>query len=318
MKIGIATVWNANNNGSFLQAYALQKYIEQLGHEVKMLKLTDFAHGGTEYSDTFWNNLEKYYSLLNVSEDLEEEFNVIVYGSDEIWSMFGELQNPIFWGWGLKAKRKITYAVSAQGLKPKSVLFHPFTWRGLRNFDSLSVRDYITQKKLSYLTRKPLSMVLDPTFLISYDDCKLENNIGKYVLVYTYGLSPEDAALVRSFAKDKGLKVVCTGSDTPSEWGDINIPAGPFEWIGLIRNAEYVVSSTFHGTVFSIICKKQFFVIGTNSGKVNDLLQRTRLGYRKTIDFGNAQPIDYSKVDEILFPQIESSKAFLVNSLKNK
>ena len=57
MKIGIATVWNANNNGSFLQAYALQKYIEQLGHEVKMLKLADFAHGGTEYSDTFWNKI---------------------------------------------------------------------------------------------------------------------------------------------------------------------------------------------------------------------------------------------------------------------
>lgn len=316
MKIGIATVWNANNNGSFLQAYALQKYIEQLGHEVKMLKLTNFAHGGTEYSDAFWNNLEKHHAMLNVSEDLSEKFDLIVYGSDEIWSMFGELKNPIFWGWGLKAKRKITYAVSAQGLKPKSIMLHPFTWRGLRNFDCLSVRDNVTRKKLTYLTKKPLSMVLDPTFLISYDECKIENNIGKYILVYTYGLTPEDAALVRNFAADKGLKVVCTGSDMPSDWGDINIPAGPFEWIGLIRNAEYVVSSTFHGTVFSIICKKQFFVIGTNSGKVNDLLQRTRLGYRKTLDFGNTQPIDYSKVDEILFPQIESSKAFLVNSLK--
>ena len=316
MKIAIATVWNANNNGSFLQAYALQKYIEQLGHEVKMLKLTDFAHGGSEYSDEFWNNLSKLHPLLNVSEDLSEEFDVVVYGSDEIWSMFGELQNPIFWGWNLNAKRKITYAVSAQGLRPKSVLLHPYTWRGLRKFDSLSVRDHVTQKKLHYFTRKPLTMVLDPTFLISYDDCKMENTIGKYVLVYTYGLNVEDAALVRHFAKEEGLKIVCTGSDTPSEWGDINIPAGPFEWIGLIRNAEYVISSTFHGTVFSIICKKQFFVIGTNSAKVNDLLQRTGLGSRRTTTFLESIDIDYSQVEKRLTVQIDLSKNFLISSLK--
>lgn len=316
MKIGIATVWNANNNGSFLQAYALQKYIEQLGHEVKMLKLADFAHGGSEYSNTFWNNLEKHHSLLNVSDDLEEEFDVIVYGSDEIWSMFGELVNPIFWGYGLKAKRKITYAVSAQNLNLKSVLKHPFTYLGLRKFDKLSVRDKVTKKKLSYLTRKPLTMVLDPTFLITYDDCKIVNKIGKYLLVYTYGLDEEDAKIIRNFADEKGLKIVCTGSDTPSVWGDINIPAGPFEWIGLIRNAEYVVSSTFHGTVFSIICKKQFFVIGTNSGKVNDLLERTGLGDRKTDEFAKLESIDYSKVNKTIEKEISSSKEFLKTALK--
>ena len=316
MKIGIATVWNANNNGSFLQAYALQKYIEQLGHEVKMLKLADFAHGGSEYSDTFWNNLEKHHSLLNVSDDLTEEFDVIVYGSDEIWSMFGELVNPIFWGYGLKAKQKITYAVSAQNLSLKSVLKHPFTYLGLRKFDKLSVRDKVTKKKLSYLTRKPLTMVLDPTFLISYENCKIENTIGKYLLVYTYGLSDEDARIIRKFADVKGLKIVCTGSDRSSEWGDINRPAGPFEWIGLIRNAEYIVSSTFHGTVFSIICKKQFFVIGTNSGKVNDLLERTGLGERKTNEFAGLQSIDYSVVNQKLEKEISSSKEFLKMALK--
>lgn len=316
MKIGIVTVWNANNNGSFLQAYALQKYIEQLGHEVKMLKLADFAHGGSEYSDTFWNNLEKHHSLLNVSDDLEEEFDVFVYGSDEIWSMFGELVNPIFWGYGLKAKRKITYAVSAQNLSLKSVLKHPFTYLGLRKFDNLSVRDKVTKKKLSYLTRKPLTMVLDPTFLISYENCKVENTIGKYLLVYTYGLSDEDARIIRNFADVKGLKIVCTGSDRPSEWGDINIPAGPFEWIGLIRNAEYVVSSTFHGTVFSIICKKQFFVIGTNSGKVNDLLERTGLNERKTNEFAKLESIDYSVVSKKIEKEITSSKDFLKTVLK--
>lgn len=315
MKIGIATVWNANNNGSFLQAYALQKYIEQLGHEVKMLKLADFAHGGTEYSDTFWNNLEGHHSLLNVSEDLSEEFDVIVYGSDEIWSMFGELVNPIFWGYGLNAKRKITYAVSAQNLNIKSVLTHPFTYLGIRKFDKLSVRDKVSQKKLSYLTRKSLSMVLDPTFLISYDSRKTENTIGKYLLVYTYGLDAENAKNIRRFADEKGLKIVCTGSDRPSEWGDINIPAGPFEWIGLIHNAEYIVSSTFHGTVFSIICKKQFFVVGTNSGKVNDLLERTGLCNRKTTDFYQQESIDYKQVYNRLDKEISFSKDFLKAAL---
>ena len=315
MKIGIATVWNANNNGSFLQAYALQKYIEQLGHEVKMLKLADFAHGGTEYSDTFWNNLEGHHSLLNVSEDLSEEFDVIVYGSDEIWSMFGELVNPIFWGYGLNAKHKITYAVSAQNLNIKSVLTHPFTYLGIRKFDKLSVRDKVSQKKLSYLTRKSLSMVLDPTFLISYDSCKTENTIGKYQLVYTYGLDAENAKNIRRFADEKGLKIVCTGSDRPSEWGDINIPAGPFEWIGLIHNAEYIVSSTFHGTVFSIICKKQFFVVGTNSGKVKDLLERTGLCYRKTTDFYQQESIDYKQVYNRLDKEISFSKDFLKAAL---
>ena len=110
------------------------------------------------------------------------------------------------------------------------------------------------------------------------------------------------------------MKIVCTGPDK-RDWADFNLPVNPFEWIGLIKNAKFVISSTFHGTVFSILCHKQFFVMGTESAKVLDLLKDLGLMSRKTKTLEKIKDIDYGSVQEKLRHKIEYSKKFLRNNL---
>ena len=84
----------------------------------------------------------------------------------------------------------------------------------------------------------------------------------------------------------------------------------------MIYHAEVIFSSTFHGTVFSIICKKQFFVVDTESDKVKDLLGKLGLSERKALDFLSIVPIDYAQVEVKLEPLILKSKKFLLDNLK--
>jgi polysaccharide pyruvyl transferase WcaK-like protein len=63
---------------------------------------------------------------------------------------------------------------------------------------------------------------------------------------------------VKKLAKDFNKKVIVVGQNF--EWADENVPADPFEFLGLIENADFIVTDTFHGTVLSIALNKQFAV----------------------------------------------------------
>jgi hypothetical protein len=214
----------------------------------------------------------------------------------------------------LNSQKKIVYAACTGNSKITDYCLFPYTIWGLRKFNAISVRDEESYRKISKLTRKPIDIVLDPTFLISYENFIADNPYGKYVLVYTYGLSKQAITSIKNFAVLNDCKIICTGSN--AEWADYNICANPFEWISLIYHAEVIFSSTFHGTVFSIICKKQFFVVDTESDKVKDLLGKLGLSERKALDFLSIAPIDYAQVEVKLEPLILKSKKFLLDNLK--
>ena len=81
--------------------------------------------------------------------------------------------------------------------------------------------------------------------------------------------------------------------------------ASPFDFISLIRNAEYVVSTSFHGVAFSVIFEKQFYAIGmgNRSNRVQSLLSALGIGQRlinKKEDISALETIDYAKVKERL------------------
>lgn len=311
--IGIVTFYNAINNGAFLQAYAMQTFLQENQFQVKMLAVKKFKPSENPYSQKCAETLSKCSCLLNVAE----EFcgcDAVVYGSDEIWNLRNSGLSPRFWGFGIKSQKKIVYAACTGNSKLTDYYLFPYTIWGLRKFDAISVRDEESYVKISKLTRKQVDIVLDPTFLISYDKYKTDNPYGKYVLVYTYGLSKQTIDLIRDYAARNACKIILTGSS--AEWADYNICANPFEWISLIYNAELVFSSTFHGTVFSIICKKQFFVVDTESDKVKDLLGKLELENRKSLDFLRTEPIDYMLVAEKLEPLVQKSKQFLLDNLR--
>ena len=122
---------------------------------------------------------------------------------------------------------------------------------------------------------------LDPVFLYDYKDEIEEKQLDfEYILIYAYDgriNSEVEIEAIQSFAKENNLKTLSAG--LYQSWCDKNISANPFEILGYIKNAHYVVTDTFHGSVFSIKYKKPFAALirESNTEKLYDLLSRFNL-----------------------------------------
>ena len=119
-------------------------------------------------------------------------------------------------------------------------------------------------------TDKKIEWVLDPTLLLSADEWNevaAENPVkGPYVFAYILGNRKDNQKCAKDFAKKKGLKMVtfpftASGNLRQAFFGDIHSYDGPDVWLSLIRDAEYVITDSFHAVVFSIIYRKSFVVL---------------------------------------------------------
>ena len=171
-----------------------------------------------------------------------------------------------------------------------------------QEFRSLSIRKIL--KDCCKLTDKPITVALDPTLLLKADDwdriSSTKNAVDKYVLVYDLIKDPTTVTLANNVAKEYGLKIISYGSRRGyHNWSRSFEGAHPKEFLALFRDAEFIVTSSFHGTAFSIIYNKPFYTVPhpVRGSRMIDLLRVLGLGSRiitnpeisvTKIDFGEA------------------------------
>ena len=350
MKIGILTVHDLNNFGAFLQAYGLKHTLEDMGHEVFFIRscTKKYARGmfyrirpyGKEYHQlpSFilknyrgWKKHQvflrdhKYFRVLEHYND--EELDMVILGSDEIWNTTNPLfQNHIFYG---KDMHPVTaYAPSignASFEDMKCIPEHLF-----KEMDSILVRDVHTQKFLETLNiYAPL--VCDPTILADTEIFRrpYHHHLMKkspYLLLYAYGheIDTKMQECILNFAHKRGLLVYAVGFYI--SWCDGVINCSPLDFCAVLEHATCVFTSTFHGTIFSILNHKSFVSL-PYSQKTTDILQRLGLLDRLISEgehdinpsvLGNIMdaPIDYVAVDAIIIQQREQSKNLLRASIE--
>lgn len=328
-KVGIVTVYNACNYGSFLQAYALRSFLMDNGYKTDFLKIdVDYnnvtsARGGKKYSQY---EKEKYQKLIEdqkcfeVTEQVDESYQCCVIGSDTVWNMFDSTYEniPYFVGKEIKCKNIISYAASVgQSRLSKILLLKGYKLLPIRKLSQIAVRDDKTEKVVKLLGKKPVR-VLDPTFLYDFPVIQ-PNDIPRkpYMLIYTYGYNKEEVEVIKSVAKKKGLLIVATGSLCP--WADINMVVGSFAWLWLVKNANLIVTGTFHGSVFSIKYNKQFAVLTRGSDKVYSLLSEFELTDRmttvETLESILSEDIDYVQVNKIVEEKRKRSQNYLLSAI---
>ena len=321
MKVGICTNHYAHNYGAMLQAYALRRYCESKGCDVVMtdrrtkqlptIKLKSLR--GLSWKEillypkyfvkwflpiylpierrkrNFNCFLNKYLNdKLLSSKDIE--LDLIIYGSDQIWSKYDYGFNDRWWGDdGLKARKRITYAAS-MGVVDITDEDEPYIRNALSRFDAVSVRekdlyDELVARKL--YDGEALRQTIDPTFLISVDEWKkiAASRMIKepYLLFYDFQIDAETTRIVKKIAQSRNLKIVrmTDGLHVDNEDAVYIETAGPSEFLSLIYYADFVFSSSFHGTAFSIIFKKQFAVRQIwNKERVKSLLAIAELSER--------------------------------------
>lgn len=219
-------------------------------------------------------------------ESLElAEFDVVIYGSDQIWwySNLPDFKGYDFVYWGQQpknAKRKISYAASMGVVSTNSLEIEKLK-ELLCRFNALSVREMQVKELLESSFGIETSLVLDPVFLLGRRQWnKLINNKvyegSKYIFFY-HLLENDDAInLVNSIRDYYGIRVVEIKGRVDSLKFDkrYHQTVDPIRFVHLIRDAEFIVTTSFHGVAFSIVFEKQFYVLGmgNNSERAKSLL----------------------------------------------
>lgn len=334
-KIGILTFFETCNYGAYWQAFSLLKTIESLGCEAQVINYVNplqmrnllITLFFTKNPVRIFSNLRKLirFKLANHSLKLTrrishpkdiEGFDCIVVGSDIVWNYVNRYlgQDSIFFGVGLKINC-VAYAPSFGTVSPETLMPQKLV-EGILTFKSLSVRDENSQNIIKRWCNIIPPIVLDPTLL-----CELRPKLflkppvsKNYILVY--GKYFSEAAIQQSilFGKKTGFKIISIGYN--QSWCDRNVIAcGPIEWATYIAHAYFVITSAFHGTVFSIKFHKPFAVELHESirAKTLPLLKITHLQTRVIDGERNIGVISTSNID--YNPVFERLKILKSNSL---
>lgn len=330
MKIRIITIHGIPNFGSVFQSYGLCEYLKQTGYDdVRVIdynpdyynrrglkaflgKLLNYKHYVVR-KKKFRSFVEKNIPLtergFKTSEELKNyDFDADVYiaGGDQLWNVFHQSGNDSAYRLVFANGKKISYATSmGQKNFPQDELMK--LCEDIKDFSSVSVRE---RSSVALLEKGGIeaSHCVDPVYLLKREDFEkflVPVNQPKYMLVYLVTPSP---LLDRTIAylKDKyNLKVIlCSGFSKKCCCDEFLKDLGPDEILSYIKNAEIVLSSSFHATSFSIIFEKQFFTIlpdeHTNE-RIEDLLNQFELSRRIISDNSNFETalndvIDYDSV----------------------
>lgn len=291
MRVGILTYHEGLNHGAYLQAYATMRVLQGMGHDVQIINYKNRQHWLNEdvrpwfkyrrpvrFIDRFKKQTAflkdrkhfKQTPFTTNPEDISElGFDVVVVGSDCVWNYKSFGYDDLYFG-GLNARRVISYAPSFGWVNADEQILEPVK-KALARFDAISVRDENTRRIVHSLLGFDAPMVLDPTLIYDFSQDELSSKraeeLQPYLLVYAYAAVPsETIQTVRKYAEAKGLKIIATGYR--QHWSDYNLMGvGPLEWLAFFRNAHTVLTTTFHGTVFSLKYRKHFFYVTNNKAK---------------------------------------------------
>lgn len=339
MKVGIVTVHDVNNFGAFLQAYGLQHTLERMGHEVYFIRshTKKYARGmfyrirpyGKEYRHLPSFILKNYrgwkkhkvflrdQKCFRVLEHYEDEkLDVVILGSDEIWNTTNPLfQNHIFYGKDMHPV--MAYAPSIGNASFENMRCIPVEL--FKKIDPILVRDVRTQNFLKTLNIDA-QLVCDPTMLADVEIFQrpYHHHLMKkapYLLLYAYGheIHEKMQRCILDFAHQRGLCVYAVGFHI--SWCDGVINCSPLDFCAVLEGAACVFTSTFHGTIFSVLNHKAFVSL-PYSPKTTNMLHSVGLMDRLINEeiitpsrLGNLMdaPIDYSAVDAVIEAQRKKS-----------
>lgn len=325
-------------NVSFVKAKLHSKNIrKQIEKHQDIAKSVSVRNGRfNQFVEKHFTNLSKpYKGWENLVRESAKKYDVFLCGSDQLWlpnnlgSHFYTLE------FAPDDKPKIAYATSF-GVSQIPERQKKATAKYLNRFQHLSTRELAGQKIIQELTGKKASVVCDPTLLFDANSWKRiipDRRVidEPYVFCYFLGTNEEHRKAANELKKKTGLKLVtCPYLDNfverDQQFGDIQMfDMDAADFVNLIRHAEYILTDSFHGSVFSILHHKKFmtfnrFTAGTNSrnSRIDSLC--TLLGLSERRFNGNVMDVkndvDYVGVEERLSKLRVNSIKYLENALK--
>ena len=270
---------------------------------------------------------DSFYSLEELKNNLID-FDIYCTGSDQVWSPFCTGGDLTYFLDFVKDSIKCNSYAACVGIASDTFLKSQEVVSNLKRFNHISVREEIAQRKLSSIlsdeNREGISLDLDPTLLLSGEEWnKVATNVTEehYIFVYSLSMPNEVVEFANKLAKSKHEKIIFCTLDNLFAMKNKNntVNPSPEEFLGYIKNADYVVTNSFHGTVFSIIFKKVFFVIKNvnpnhDNSRLTNVLSLLALESQLVDGFfspDNLEDIDYLNAEHKLEAMKKLSKAYI-------
>lgn len=311
MKIGIVTVYDSANLGSYLQALGMQELVQENGDTPIMIRTRSkfttlclflgydnsqaarspekFLHFLIKSSLSFRKTLKKYCKFKTYKKDWdifqnvkmvnkihEGDLDVLLLGSDEIWNVNQPaFQNPYLYGLNIPANKKYAYAVSVGNIEKDKLGEYPKLVAGIQTLDGILARDNYTKQILQNYQVIVNEKICDPT---------LQVDIRKYMKSVAEVCIPKgDYLAVYSYYVDEQTADVVSkfarkyglklvAVSLYQPWCDEYVNCSPLEFGAILQSAKYIYTTTFHGTIFSTLYHTNF-AVKPFSQKVIDVIQ---------------------------------------------
>lgn len=358
MKVGILTFHRAHNYGAVLQCYALQFFLKSLGCDVfvidyknerllscyktwdkrRFLSKNPFTLFSKSYKEFFLIKhrrtrgekfdyfINNFFKLCESSTSNILSLDLIIVGSDQVWNThLTSGFDKMYWGDFeiRKGAKIISYAASIEEYWENS--YNTKVRLLLNKFDAISVREPKTAEVLNRIVGKEVMVSEDPTLLLDpgiWIDLAQRPSLNcKYLLLYQVRNTKEGEIYARNVARKMGLKLICLSARIDQTNSKECIDASPIEFLGWFRYASYVICTSFHGTVFSIIYKVPFVSLKLSDGKdgrVESLLKQLDIPERLVnINTEKSLPdLNWNRVHSRLNHLRDSSIQYLLNFVK--
>lgn len=265
----------------------------------------------------------KLYTTMGLSG---AKYDTYWLGSDQIWNPNITYKlRPAYFGNFKRKKdsRCIAYAASIGKEEIEEKEQEKFK-QYLKRIDVISLREESAIACVQKLTDKKVQAVVDPTLLLEKEDWEKVANLPKeqsYVLVYFTEWNEELMDYAQNLAKKKNLQVIVLNKNCPRKYENTQIKAdnGPSEFLGYIKQADYVVTNSFHCTVMSILFEKKFaiYLHKTLGARIRDLLKKVGLENHivENKDFEIEQPVNWEEVRFKKEQFVEKSKQFIQEAI---
>lgn len=347
-KIGILTFHYSDNYGAVLQAYALRKKINRIPG--CKCDIVNFIPPGFTYS-LYQNKKEVRESLIKKRElfddflirycgmdgtevsDLQEtDYDVYVVGSDQVWNLDFADKNYLLSSIGEK-RRKVAYAASIGISTEKAGRYSPLFAQYLPEFSAISVREEEHVRFLEDVAKVSSCSVLDPTLLLEAEDYKeimTDYSKPEKPFLFFFWLRHDDELMkgvefANQIARKYDLEILHNVVEARPYM--FHKDAGCMMYEGIekflwcIKNAAFVVTNSYHGTLFSIQMRTPFytFVVQKMKSRIDMLVKKLGIGDRVVKEYISPAKIhgeiDFEEIEQKIKRERIHSEQFLSEAI---
>lgn len=371
LRVAIMTFFMANNYGAMLQAFALQKTIENMGANCEILdyrfpyiyrrdgvyRWNELMHDSGVFKGTaryVWRHLNGWYHSVPIARKKNDSFmreelrrskmtyyrkealrkatyDAIVFGSDQIWSTdhTGGFASEYLGDFCDGQKTSLIAYAASCGRDCLNPEYQEAFLARLRLFSDIGVRE----KSLACYLREecdlPAKAVLDPVLLADpelWEDLARQGEIQidePYLLIYSFNAGEDIYKLALRVAKERGLKpvAICYKRQNLPDGIEQILTCGPKDFLYLLKNADFVCTTSFHGLAFSLLWEKNYYCMGfpVYFRRERDLSESAGMLDRYIEDLNELEYItdcDYTDARNKLALLQKESSLFMENALR--